>query len=75
MPKKTIVFFCKLIIAGGLMSLVIIYLLDDNSVWLAWQWLERVKHLFLLIGFGAVVYVISLLLMGVRLNDLKSATE
>ena len=33
------------------------------------------KHLFLLIGFGAVVYVISLLLMGVRLNDLKSATE
>ena len=73
--KKTIVFFCKLIIAGGLMSLVIIYLLDDNSVWLAWQWLERVKHLFLLIGFGAVVYVISLLLMGVRLNDLKSATE
>ena len=73
--KKTIVFFCKLIIAGGLMSLAITYLLDDNSVWLTWQWSERVKHLFLLIGFGAVVYVISLLLMGVRLNDLKSATE
>ena len=73
--KKTVVFFCKLVIAGGLMSLAINSLIDDHSVWLTWQWLERVQHLFLLIGIGAVVYIISLLLMGVRLNDLKSATE
>ena len=73
--KKTVVFFCKLVIAAGLMSFAIYYLLDDNSVWLTWRWFERLKHLFMLIGFGAVVYIISLLLMGVRLNDLKSATE
>lgn len=54
---------------------VILWQLEDMNVWLTWTLLERVMWLTALIGLGAGVYLLSLLIMGVRLKDLKAATE
>jgi putative peptidoglycan lipid II flippase len=45
------------------------------AVWLSWSLSERVMWLTMLIGLGAVVYLVTLVIMGVRLKDLKAATE
>jgi putative peptidoglycan lipid II flippase len=63
------------VIAGGLMVAAILWQLEDMSVWLTWSFVERVTGLALLIGLGAAAYLATLLLLGVRLKDLKAATE
>lgn len=57
------------------MVAAILWQLEDMSVWLTWSLFERVMSLTILIGLGAGVYLVSLLIMGVRLKDLKAATE
>ena len=74
LTRRTVAFIVKSIIAGGLMAGAILWQLEDISVWLNWSLSNRVIWLLLLIVAGAAVYVISLLIMGVRLKDLKAAT-
>ncbi|MDN3683827.1 hypothetical protein QW180_06250 [Vibrio sinaloensis] len=57
------------------MVAAIIWQLEDMTVWLTWSFMERVLWLVALIGLGAVVYLISLVTLGVRLKDVKAATE
>ena len=66
---------CNPSVAGGLMVAAILWKLEDMAIWLQWSFLERVIWLMALIGLGAVVYLITLLILGVRLKDLKAATE
>ena len=75
LTKRTLLFIAKLVIAGGLMVGAILWQLEEMNVWLTWTLLERVMWLTALIGLGAAVYLLSLLIMGVRLKDLKAATE
>ena len=75
LTSRTVVFVAKLALAGGLMVAAILWQLEDMSVWLTWSLFERVMSLTILIGLGAGVYLVSLLIMGVRLKDLKAATE
>ena len=75
LTRRTVVFVTKLALAGGLMVAAILWQLEDMSVWLTWSLFERVMSLTILIGLGAGVYLVSLLIMGVRLKDLKAATE
>jgi putative peptidoglycan lipid II flippase len=57
------------------MVAAIMWQLEDMSVWLSWSLGQRVMWLSMLIGLGAGVYLVALLVMGVRLKDLKAATE
>ncbi|KII77433.1 murein biosynthesis integral membrane protein MurJ [Vibrio renipiscarius] len=73
--KKTLLFIARLAIAGGAMVAALVWQLEEINVWLAWSFVERVMSLTLLIGLGAGVYLLCLLVLGVRLKDLKAATE
>lgn len=75
LTSRTWWFVGKLIVAGGLMVAAISSQLESMSVWLEWSLSDRVVSLALLIGLGAGVYLLSLLVMGVRAKDLKAATE
>lgn len=75
LTRSTLLFIVRLMIAGGAMVAAILWQLEEMSVWLTWSFMERVFTLAMLIGFGAVVYLVSLLVMGIRLKDLKAATE
>lgn len=73
LTRKTLIFIAKLIVAGGLMVASIVWQLEDMTVWLEWGFMTRVLGLAGLIGLGALVYLMSLLVLGVRLHDLKAA--
>ena len=75
LTRQTIFFMTKLLVAGGLMVAAILSQLESMTVWLSWTLLERGTTLAALIGLGAGVYLITLLILGVRLKDLKAATE
>ncbi|MGD8116361.1 murein biosynthesis integral membrane protein MurJ [Vibrio sp. TRT 29B02] len=75
LTRKTLIFVGKLIIAGGLMVTAIMWQLEEMSIWLSWSLAHRVMWLSMLIGLGAGVYLVTLLVMGIRLKDLKAATE
>ena len=75
LTRRTVFFVIKLAVSGGLMVAAILWQLEEMSVWLTWSLFERVMSLIALIGLGAGVYLISLIIMGVRLKDLKAATE
>lgn len=72
---KTIGFIVRLCIAGAVMVAVILWLMSDMSVWLQWSTAKRAGVLAGLIGAGALSYLICLLITGIRLKDLKAATE
>ncbi|WP_070972286.1 murein biosynthesis integral membrane protein MurJ [Vibrio sonorensis] len=68
LTKGTLVFIAKVIAAGGAMVAVLLSLLEEMHVWLAWSFAERVFWLAGLIGAGAFTYLIALLVLGVRFN-------
>ncbi|WP_428803317.1 murein biosynthesis integral membrane protein MurJ [Vibrio kyushuensis] len=73
--KKTMVFMSKLVVAGTAMVAVLLWHLEDMSLWLTWAFSERVMMLALAIAIGASVYIFVLLALGIRLKDVKAATE
>ncbi|GAA5647135.1 MULTISPECIES: murein biosynthesis integral membrane protein MurJ [Vibrio] len=73
--RQTISFVARLIVGGALMVAAILWADKDMSVWLSWSGSYRALMLAMLIGLGALVYLISLFIMGIRLKDLKAATD
>ncbi|MDV5058422.1 murein biosynthesis integral membrane protein MurJ [Vibrio diabolicus] len=73
--KRTVFFIIRLIIAGAAMVAAILWQLEDMSVWLDWSFAHRSGVLGMLIGLGAVVYLVVLFLTGARLKDLKAGTD
>mgnify|MGYP000150025949 CR=1 FL=1 len=73
--RQTISFVARLIVGGALMVASILWADKDMSVWLSWSGSYRALMLAMLIGLGALVYLISLFIMGIRLKDLKAATD
>ncbi|MGN1392707.1 MAG: murein biosynthesis integral membrane protein MurJ [Succinivibrionaceae bacterium] len=73
--KKTIKFIIKVILSGLLMS-IILYLIKKqmNSSMQYWADLSFIRsciYLFLLIGFGGMVYLVSLTVFGINLKKFK----
>ncbi|MFG0770584.1 murein biosynthesis integral membrane protein MurJ [Vibrio plantisponsor] len=75
LSRKTVLFFARLIVAGGAMVAAILWQLEDMSVWLEWSFHSRALMLAALIALGAIVYLLTALILGLRLKDLKAATE
>lgn len=73
--KRTVFFIIRLVIAGAAMVAAILWQLEDMPVWLDWSFAHRSGVLGMLIGLGAVVYLVVLFLTGVRLKDLKAGTD
>ncbi|MDW1739747.1 murein biosynthesis integral membrane protein MurJ [Vibrio sp. Vb2354] len=73
--KRTVFFIIRLAIAGAAMVAAILWQLEDMSVWLGWSFAHRSAVLGMLIGLGAVVYLVVIFLTGARLKDLKAGTD
>jgi putative peptidoglycan lipid II flippase len=71
LTKKTMLFIGKLIFSAGIMALVVYLLSEDFDVWLTMTFLEQVQQLIICIVLGALSYLFSILLLGVRMSDLK----
>ncbi|OEE76249.1 murein biosynthesis integral membrane protein MurJ [Vibrio genomosp. F6] len=75
LTKRTLLFVARLMVAGGVMVATVIWLLDDMSLWLTWNFSQRVLTLIYLIAAGAGSYLLTVLLLGLRLKDLKVGTD
>ncbi|MCG3759731.1 murein biosynthesis integral membrane protein MurJ [Vibrio cincinnatiensis] len=73
--RQTVWFVVRLILAGAVMVTAIYWQLEAMPVWLEWGLTQRTLTLSGLIVFGALAYLLSALLFGVRVKDLKAATE
>ncbi|EDP57530.1 murein biosynthesis integral membrane protein MurJ [Vibrio sp. AND4] len=73
--KRTVFFITRLILGGAAMVAVMLWQLEDISVWLNWGFVQRSGTLGMLILLGAGVYLATVFLLGVRLKDLKAGTE
>ncbi|WP_343299965.1 murein biosynthesis integral membrane protein MurJ [Vibrio sp. Of7-15] len=69
---QTLMFVVKLVLAGISMSAVVYWILPEMAIWLDWSLMERVSTLTGLIALGAGVYLITLLILGVRLRHLRT---
>ncbi len=72
---QTLAFIARLVIAGAVMVMAIYWQLDSMADWLKWDLTERALTLCGLIVLGAVAYLLTALLLGIRLKDLKAATD
>lgn len=57
------------LVGTGLMVLLIYILQGPLEEWVTWSVFKRLAHLFLLMGGGLFIYVISLLVFGIRRKD------
>ncbi|WP_261816742.1 murein biosynthesis integral membrane protein MurJ [Vibrio gallicus] len=71
LSKQTIGYLLRLLVAGAFMVAVIVYILPPMSAWLQMSLMGRVLQLSGLIAAGGVTYLISALLLGIRLRHLK----
>ncbi|MBY7901610.1 murein biosynthesis integral membrane protein MurJ [Vibrio fluvialis] len=72
---RTVGYIIRLLIAGGAMVAAILWQMESMSVWLSWGLTQRALTLTGLIALGAIVYLVTALVLGVRLKDLKAATD
>ncbi|MDO6704773.1 murein biosynthesis integral membrane protein MurJ [Photobacterium sp. 1_MG-2023] len=70
--RTTLSFIFRLILAGGAMISVLLWLSPAMAEWLSLSFLLRVYWLAGLIGVGAVTYLLTLLITGVRLHHLRT---
>ncbi|GAA4873942.1 murein biosynthesis integral membrane protein MurJ [Ferrimonas pelagia] len=67
------VMIIKMALAGVAMAASLLWLCPDEAQWLAWSLPQQVVNLFGFIGLGALVYLLTLLALGIRPGQLKSA--
>ncbi|WP_428810917.1 murein biosynthesis integral membrane protein MurJ [Vibrio makurazakiensis] len=75
LTKTTLLFSVKLLLAGSAMVAVILWQLESMQQWLQWSFAHRAAMLSGLIGLGAIAYIATVLILGVRVKDLKAATD
>ena len=75
LTKTTLLFSLKLLISGTVMIGVILWQLDNMQLWLDWGFNQRALTLTGLIALGAFAYIVSILVLGIRVKHLKAATD
>ncbi|WP_338592123.1 murein biosynthesis integral membrane protein MurJ [Shewanella khirikhana] len=73
--KSTLVFFAKVAVSTLAMGALLWYLLPTQAVWLEWHIGERAGALAGYIGLGALVYGLSLILLGIKPWQMKRARK
>lgn len=69
--KTTLLFVLRLALAGAVMVAALLWLLPAMGQWLAWSLSYRILWLAGLIAVGAVAYLMTVLVLGIRLHHLK----
>ncbi len=64
-------FFVVILISNGAMLLLLLWLTSVIDGWLLWSWWQRTGWLAVICVGGLVCYVVSMMLGGIRLRDLK----
>ncbi|MFT5312178.1 MAG: putative peptidoglycan lipid II flippase [Paraglaciecola sp.] len=73
--QKTLILLGKIVISTLLMVSMITYFNPLIAQWLQWTLLDKVWNLAMLIFLGGLVFVMSLLLLGIRPKTFKGATH
>ncbi len=64
-------YVAQLILANAAMAAVLIWLAADMNYWLEWSLWQRVSQAALLVVSGGAIYVITLLILGIRPKDFR----
>jgi putative peptidoglycan lipid II flippase len=70
--KKTLFFVLRLVIAGVAMVASLLWLMPNIDLWSEWSTLNRATWLGGLIAVGAFVYLISVMILGIRPHHLRT---
>jgi len=73
--RQTLYFSLRLLLAGSAMVAGLYWFTPAMSQWLNWGITERVMMLAFYIGVGGLTYVMTALILGIRLNHLKAVTD
>lgn len=73
--RETITYMLRILVAGGSLVIFLNYFSPAMSVWLTWSLSYRALMLFGLMIGAAAIYILAALVCGIRLKDLKAATE
>ncbi|HBO94045.1 MAG: murein biosynthesis integral membrane protein MurJ [Pseudomonadales bacterium] len=65
-------FVLRLVVSAAVMVAVIVFLNKDLAQWLAWGWQWRSGYLAVMVLAGMAAYFGALLLLGMRMGDLRS---
>jgi putative peptidoglycan lipid II flippase len=71
LSKSTWWFFARLMFSAGIMAIVVYSLSPEFKVWLDMSTLMRIQQLLICISLGVICYLISLIVVGIRMNDFK----
>lgn len=71
LSKKTWWFITRLIFSAIVMALVVYYLSPAFEFWLSLSFIEQVVKLIICITAGMLSYFVCLLLLGIRISDIK----
>lgn len=71
----TLIFFAKVALSTLAMGALLWYLLPTQAVWLEWHIAERASALAGYIGLGALVYGVSLIMLGIKPWQMKRARK
>jgi len=58
----------QIIAANTMMVMTLWWLVQEWCAWVAWDWLLRTGCLAFICGLGLLIYVITLMMMGIRLS-------
>jgi len=75
LSQTTLLFIGKIVVSAGIMAIVVYQLSDSFELWLNLTFIEQVQKLIVCILLGAISYLISIILMGVRISDFKVSNE
>ncbi|WP_299018888.1 murein biosynthesis integral membrane protein MurJ [uncultured Photobacterium sp.] len=70
--RTTLTFVLRLVLAGAVMVAVLLWMLPVMNQWLAWTLSYRVLWLAGLIALGAAAYLMTVVLLGIRLHHLRA---
>lgn len=73
LTSETLWFVARLALSGAVMVAVLLWMLPGMQQWLDWSLAHRALWLAGLIGVGAMAYVISVIVLGVRPRHLRTA--
>ena len=72
MSRETIVYFVKILAAGIAMVIGLLLLMPTQTQWLEWHTGHRALALLGLIASGAIIYLIVLIVSGIRPWKMKA---
>lgn len=74
-PPKWWLFWGRITIANALLALTLVWMRGALAQWVVWPPLVRVIHLATVIGVAVIVYMASLYVTGMRVNDFKPLSD